>query len=199
MNFNKVDFEMSAGLAKQLPLSVVPEVVFSGRSNVGKSSLLNKILNRKALARVSATPGKTVTVNFYKTDGCRLVDLPGYGYAKRSKAETARFSELCENYFSKERNVALVVQLIDMRHPASSDDMNMVSFLCDYGYHFVIVLTKADKLNKTETSNRLADFEKQFSEYVNITMIPFSSKTGQGVEKIKGIISECVSDWGDDA
>ena len=117
MNFNKVDFEMSAGLAKQLPLSVVPEVVFSGRSNVGKSSLLNKILNRKALARVSATPGKTVTVNFYKTDGCRLVDLPGYGYAKRSKAETARFSELCENYFSKEsfRGVWLSITLLFAR------------------------------------------------------------------------------------
>ena len=124
MNFNNAVFEMSAGLARQLPESTFPEVVFSGRSNVGKSSLLNKIFNRKALARVSATPGKTITINFYKIDDGRLVDLPGYGYAKRSKAETARFSELCEGYFSEERNVALVVQLIDMRHPASQDDDN---------------------------------------------------------------------------
>ena len=199
MNFNNAVFEMSAGLARQLPESTFPEVVFSGRSNVGKSSLLNKILNRKALARVSATPGKTITINFYKIDDGRLLDLPGYGYAKRSKAETARFSELCEGYFSEERNVALVVQLIDMRHPASQDDMNMISFLCDYGFPFVLVLTKSDKLNKTETAARLADFEKQFSEYENLTMIPFSSKNGQGADEIKRVISECVADCGADA
>ena len=199
MNFNNAVFEMSAGLARQLPESTFPEVVFSGRSNVGKSSLLNKILNRKALARVSATPGKTITINFYKIDDGRLVDLPGYGYAKRSKAETARFSELCEGYFSEERNVALVVQLIDMRHPASQDDMNMIRFLCDYGFPFVLVLTKSDKLNKTETAARLADFEKQFSEYENLTMIPFSSKNGQGADEIKRVISECVADCGADA
>ena len=199
MNFNNAVFEMSAGLARQLPESTFPEVVFSGRSNVGKSSLLNKILNRKALARVSATPGKTITINFYKIDDGRLVDLPGYGYAKRSKAETARFSELCEGYFSEERNVALVVLLIDRRHPASQDYMNIICFLCDYGFPFVLVLTKSDKLNKTETAARLADFEKQFSEYENLTMIPFSSKNGQGADEIKRVISECVADCGADA
>ena len=195
MNYNNADFEAAAGLVSQLPASTLPEIVFSGRSNVGKSSLLNKILNRKALARVSATPGKTITINFYKAGNGRLVDLPGYGYAKRSKAELARFSALCEGYFQQDRSIAFVVQLVDMRHPATKDDMNMISFLCDCGLPFVVVLTKSDKLNKTERAQRLADFDNQFSEYENLTLIPFSSKTGEGADDIKSIIDECVEDF----
>ena len=195
MNFNSADFEAAAGLVSQLPCSDLPEVVFSGRSNVGKSSLLNKILNRKALARVSATPGKTVTINFYRAGNGRLVDLPGYGYAKRSKAELARFSALCEGYFQQERSIALVVQLVDIRHPATADDMGMISFLCDCGLPFAVVLTKSDKLNKTERQKRLSDFAEQFSEYENLTVIPFSSKTGEGAEQIRSIINQCVEHY----
>lgn len=198
MNYNNADFEAAAGLVSQLPASTLPEIVFSGRSNVGKSSLLNKILNRKALARVSATPGKTITINFYKAGDGRLVDLPGYGYAKRSKAELARFSDLCEGYFQQDRSVALVVQLVDMRHPATKDDMSMISFLCDCGLPFMVVLTKSDKLNKTERAQRLADFDNQFSEYENLTLIPFSSKTGEGVDDIKKIIDGCVEEFRQD-
>ena len=193
MNFNNAVFEMSAGLARQLPKSTFPEVVFSGRSNVGKSSLLNKILNRKALARVSATPGKTITINFYKIDDGRLVDLPGYGYAKRSKAETARFSELCEGYFSEERNVALVVQLIDMRHKPTDFDMTMLHFLSELQIPYTVVLTKSDKLNKAQTAERLSLIHGELGEYAeNVEIIPFSSQKREDAEKLRVIIENCL-------
>ncbi|MBQ3970276.1 MAG: ribosome biogenesis GTP-binding protein YsxC [Clostridia bacterium] len=128
MNFNKAEFEFAAGNASQLPESVIPEVVFSGRSNVGKSSLINKLVNRKALARVSATPGKTATINFFRVDKFHLVDLPGYGYAKVSKTEKQRWADLMEGYFTGERYYTLVVQIVDMRHSPSADDMNMIEY-----------------------------------------------------------------------
>ena len=120
MKIETAVFEASAGLAGQLPASTLPEVAFSGRSNVGKSSIINRLLNRKALARTSATPGKTATINFYKLDTLRLVDLPGYGYAKVSASEKKRWSELIDGYFQAERDLRLVVQLVDMRHPATA-------------------------------------------------------------------------------
>ena len=199
MNYNNAVFEKAFATAEQLEESDLPEICFCGRSNVGKSSLINAVLGRKSIARVSSKPGKTVTVNFYRVDGMRLVDLPGYGYAKVPFSERDRWSQLMEGYFNSGRDIKTAFQLIDMRHPASQDDMNMISFLCDYGFPFVLVLTKSDKLNKTETAARLADFEKQFSEYENLTMIPFSSKNGQGADEIKRVISECVADCGADA
>ena len=114
MNFNEVAFEYAAGTVKQLPASDLPEIVFSGHSNVGKSSLINKLVQRKALARVSAQPGKTATINFYKLRSCRFVDLPGYGYAKVSKAEKERWASLVEGYLSAQRNIALIVQIIEL-------------------------------------------------------------------------------------
>ncbi|MDO4420245.1 MAG: ribosome biogenesis GTP-binding protein YihA/YsxC, partial [Ruminococcus sp.] len=116
MNINNAKFTMACGTAKQIPKSDLPEVVFSGRSNVGKSSLINKIVNRKALARVSATPGKTATINFFNVDTFNLVDLPGYGYAKVSHSEKQRWADLMEGYFADNRNFALVIQICDMRH-----------------------------------------------------------------------------------
>ena len=129
MNFNEVSFEFAAGTVKQLPQSDIPEIVFSGHSNVGKSSLINKLVQRKALARVSAQPGKTATINFYRLRNCRFVDLPGYGYAKVSDSERKRWSDLMEGYFQSGRDIRLVVQLVDMRHPPSKDDLNMLEFL----------------------------------------------------------------------
>ena len=126
MNFNKAEFIASYGISTQLIQDDLPEIAFAGRSNVGKSSLLNKLFNRKNLARVSSVPGKTVTVNFYNVDGNRFVDLPGYGYAKISKSEKDRFSELMEGYFQSGRNIKLVVQLVDMRHKPSADDIGMI-------------------------------------------------------------------------
>lgn len=190
MNYQNVIFEQSFGVSAQLPPSMLPEIAFAGRSNVGKSSMLNKLFNRKQLARVSAVPGKTATINFFCADGLRFADLPGYGYAKVSKSEKQRWSELIEGYFAQDRDLRLVFQLIDMRHPPTRDDLTMVNFLIDGGFPFVVILTKADKLSKTQ---RLARMEAIITELPcadQITMIPFSSQTGEGVEQVKAIIAE---------
>ena len=192
MRFDIIDFEASYGTSKQLPISTKPEIVFSGRSNVGKSSLMNKLFNRKNLARVSSVPGKTITVNFFKGDGVYFVDLPGYGYAKRDKGEKARWADLMEGYFQSERNISLVVQLIDMRHTPSKDDMTMLSFMKETGIPFVIALTKSDKLNKSEMEKRREELKKELSEYENIVKIEFSSITGKGVEELKENINNSL-------
>ncbi len=192
MNFNKAEFDKAFGISAQLPKSDKPEIVFSGRSNVGKSSLLNKLFNRKNLARVSAVPGKTITINFYNVDNQRFVDLPGYGYAKISKAEKSRFAELMEGYFQSDRNIALVVQLIDMRHKPSADDYGMLAFLSDAKIPFIVALTKADKLKKTQFLQRIKDIEKELAEYP-CTRIPFSAETGQGRDEIIVEIEKALS------
>ena len=153
MNFNKAEFERAYGISGQLPPSDVPEIVFAGKSNVGKSSLLNKIFNRKALARVSSVPGKTITFNIYNVDEIKFVDLPGYGYAKISKQEKERFGELMEGYFQSGRNIKLVVQLVDMRHKPTADDLDMIEFLKAVGIPFIIVMRKADQLKVKEFKN----------------------------------------------
>jgi GTP-binding protein len=193
MSFN-AEFEISFGLPSQIIESDLPEIVFSGKSNVGKSSLINKLTNRKSLARTSSMPGKTTTINFYKLQGFRFVDLPGYGYAKRSLKEKERFSNLVEGYFAKNRDIRLVIQLVDMRHPPSKDDMKMINFLCDYSYPFIIVLTKSDKLNKTQRENRLNSLKDELLDFEGITLLPFSTVTTEGVEKLKEIISSTLED-----
>lgn len=189
MNFNKAEFNNAFGISSQLPISDVPEIAFAGRSNVGKSSLLNKLFNRKNLARVSSVPGKTITINFYNVDGNRFVDLPGYGYAKISKQERDRFGELMEGYFQSGRQIELVVQLIDMRHPPSKDDFNMISFMEQMNIPFIVVLTKADKLKKKEFESRS---KLIFDELKNpdYPVIPFSAVTGLGVDEIKKTIEK---------
>ena len=174
MNFNKAEFDKSFGISQQLPPSDKPEITFAGRSNVGKSSLLNKLFNRKNLARVSSVPGKTVTINFYDVDNQRFVDLPGYGYAKISKQERDRFGELMEGYFQSGRMINLVVQLIDMRHKPTADDYSMISFLEQMEIPFIVVLTKADKLKKKEYQSRVNSIYEELNnpEY---PVIPFSS------------------------
>jgi len=189
MNFNKAEFNSAYGISNQLPLSDVPEIAFAGRSNVGKSSLLNKLFNRKNLARVSSVPGKTITINFYSVDGNRFVDLPGYGYAKISKQERDRFGELMEGYFQSNRQIKLVVQLIDMRHPPSKDDYNMISFLQQMHIPFIVVLTKADKLKKKEYESRSRLIVDELNN-PNYPVIPFSAVTGSGVDRIKEIIEK---------
>ena len=190
MNYNKAQFEAAFGTLRQLPASDKKEVAFAGRSNVGKSSLLNKIFNRKSLARVSSVPGKTITVNFYAVDTIRLVDLPGYGYAKAAPGEKRRWAELMEGYFKSGRDIRLVVQLIDMRHKPSEDDQTMLAFLRDMGYPFVIALTKCDKLNKTQTQQRLEALQTELAAYADIAQIPCSAVKGTGVEELKRIIDE---------
>ena len=192
MNYQNVSFLASYGLFKQLPPSKRLEIAFAGRSNVGKSSLINKLLGRKALARVSAVPGKTATINFYDLDRTvHLVDLPGYGYAKVAKSEKYRWAELIEGYLNDdERDLGLVFLLVDMRHPATRLDCDMANYLIETERPFVVVLTKADKLNKTEREKRLAAIADELHCGEELTIVPFSAQTGEGVDVLRGIIEE---------
>lgn len=194
MNFNNAEFEKSFGTFSQLEESTLPEICFCGRSNVGKSSLINKILNRKSIARVSSKPGKTVTINFYKVDNIRLVDLPGYGYAKVNYSERERWSELMEGYFKSERDIRMAFQLIDMRHPATDFDISMLDFLSQMGIPYTVVLTKADKLNKTETEKRLQLIKQELGEFAeNTKIIPFSVQNNTGAMALREIIEQVNS------
>lgn len=195
MNWNKVEFEAAFGTLEQLTESDLPEICFSGRSNVGKSSLINKILNRKSIARVSSTPGKTVTVNFYRLDDVRLVDLPGYGYAKVADRDRERWAELMEGYFRTDRNIKLCLQLIDMRHPATEFDISMLQFLSHFEIPYAVVLTKCDKLNKTEFTNRLDSLKDELGELGDgVTIIPFSALKGTGADEVRKAVELAVSE-----
>lgn len=192
MNFNQVAFEFAAGDLQQLPESTFPEIVFSGKSNVGKSSLINKLVQRKALARVSATPGKTATINFFRLPECRLVDLPGYGYAKVSKGEKRRWADLVEGYFNQKRHISLIIQILDIRHAPSKEDMQMIEYLYHFGFPFVLVLTKLDKLKKTQQEKQIQYFHDLFSAYGSLRLLPFSSVTGEGLDTAKSTIEEYI-------
>lgn len=194
MNYNNAEFTASYGTFKQIPACTKREIVFSGRSNVGKSTLINKIFNRKNLARVSSVPGKTTTINFFTLENIDFADLPGYGYAKRSKVEMERWAGLIEGYLHSDRDIRLVIQLIDMRHAPSKDDIHMINFLIDNELPFIIVLTKADKLKKMARLERMEAFKTEIPYYDEITIIPFSSETREGVEDIRNIIEEISAD-----
>ncbi|WP_298652557.1 ribosome biogenesis GTP-binding protein YihA/YsxC [uncultured Eubacterium sp.] len=194
MNYNKAEFEKSYGISSQLPPSNITEIAFAGRSNVGKSSLLNKLFNRKSLARVSSVPGKTITINFYDVDGYKFVDLPGYGYAKLSKSERDRFGELMEGYFQSGRNIKLVVQLVDMRHKPSQDDFGMIEFMKQMKIPFIVVCTKADKLKVKDFKKREQEIKEELSMVDSDLIIPFSSQNGLGLDKIKMLIEKSLID-----
>ena len=185
MNFQKADFIASYGISSQLPESDRVEFVFSGRSNVGKSSLINRLCSRKNLARVSSTPGKTATINFYSVDDLSFVDLPGYGYAKVSNADRDRWDKLINSYFEKDRNNELLIQLLDCRHDPSADDVQMLQFLHYHRIPFVIVLTKADKLKKSQIAETQSRFEKIGLQYGSQKVFLTSSEKGTGMEELK--------------
>ena len=185
MNFQKADFIASYGISSQLPESDRVEFVFSGRSNVGKSSLINRLCSRKNLARVSSTPGKTATINFYSVDDLYFVDLPGYGYAKVSNADRDRWDKLINSYFEENRNNELLVQLLDCRHDPSADDVQMLQFLHYHRIPFVIVLTKADKLKKSQIAETQSRFEKIGLQYGSQKVFLTSSEKGTGMEELK--------------
>ena len=193
MDYSKAQFERAYGTFEQLPASTMPEIVFSGRSNVGKSSLINKVFNRKNLARVSSVPGKTITINFYSCgNDAKIVDLPGYGYAKVAKSEKTRWANMMEKYFNSGRDIKLVVQLVDMRHPATADDIMMMEFLEHAGIDYIVVMTKSDKLIKGEYKSRVENSRQELSFVDPENIIPFSSQTGENVDKIKAIIESCL-------
>ena len=181
MNYHKVTFLTSFGTAGQLPPSGTPEVVFAGRSNVGKSSLINALFQQKGLARVSATPGKTATINFFQAENMTFVDLPGYGYAKVSQREKQRWAGLMEGYFAQDRDIALVLSLVDSRHPPSREDLQMLDFLIDQELPFLVVLTKVDKLSPRERRERLAAFRQELPMGEELAILPFSAQTGEAI------------------
>ena len=174
MNINNVTFERSFGVSSQLTPSTMPEIAFAGRSNVGKSSLLNKLFNRKGLAKVSQTPGKTATINFFSCDGVRFVDLPGYGY------------------FNQDRDLALVVSLVDIRHEASDLDMNMIGFLQEAELPFAVVLTKADKLSRQQQMKQKAALKKQLKLGTDVPLVVCSSEKGIGIDELRSLIKNSV-------
>ncbi len=192
MDFQHVEYELSFGTVAQIVPSTLPEIAFAGRSNVGKSSLLNKLFNRKQLARVSQNPGKTATINFYKSEDARFVDLPGYGYAKVSKSERNRWSRLIEGYFAQDRNFALVCSLIDIRHAASELDENMVSFLQESDLPYAIVFTKGDKLSRSKCNAQAAALRKQLGVREGTPWVVTSAEKGTGIPELKAIIAEAA-------
>ncbi|MBQ6381908.1 MAG: YihA family ribosome biogenesis GTP-binding protein [Clostridia bacterium] len=191
IHYQDIEYKYSYGTAAQLQPSELPEIVFSGRSNVGKSSLMNKIFQRKNLVRVSSTPGKTITINFFGCEQVNFVDLPGYGYAKRSAAEIKRWGDMIEAFFAGNRKIVLVFQLIDVRRKASGEDLQMLDYLTQKHIPFVIVFTKCDKLNKTQTLQRMEEISQELKDY-DAEAILFSALSGQGTEEIREKIDEVV-------
>ena len=194
LNTQNVNLKMTAGFASQFPTDPIVQVALSGRSNVGKSSLINTVLGRKNFARVSSAPGKTITINFFKIDKkLYLVDLPGYGYAKRNADEQRKFSGLTDTYLRK-NPPELIVQLVDLKAGATADDRMMFDFMNRSGIPYVIAATKCDKLNKTDRAAHLRALEED--ELLNppeaakkIDIIPFSSLTGEGKQELLALLS----------
>ncbi len=189
IKFETARFEAGYGTAEQLPESTMPEVAFAGRSNVGKSSLINKLVQRKALAHTSSQPGKTANINFYLVDGLRLVDLPGYGYAKVSGKERQRWADLIAGYFDQERSFNLVVALVDIRHDAQKLDVQMLNFLQEGNYPFVVALTKADKLSRAKQDSQANALAKQFG-ISRSQMVITSAEKGTGIDELRRRIEE---------
>nr|MBE6545419.1 YihA family ribosome biogenesis GTP-binding protein [Oscillospiraceae bacterium] len=197
INVNNCDIALTAGAQKQFPRDPRPQVALSGRSNVGKSSLINTLLGRKSLARVSSAPGKTITINFYNVDKkLYLVDLPGYGYAKRSMDSKRSWSSLTEDYFLKNPSfdaLKLVIQLIDIRTGPSDDDIMMINMMLEREIPFIVVATKTDKLSKTALNNALEDLHNEYFNGTGIEVIPFSSVTRDGKDEVWRRISDAIS------
>lgn len=185
IDFNNVRFSMAFTTAKQLNKSTLPEISFAGRSNVGKSSLINKIFNRKSLAKVSSTPGKTASINFYDAGVVHFVDLPGYGYAQVSKSEKVRWASMIEGYFEQDRRFATVCTLVDIRHEASALDVDMVRFLNDRRLPYAVILTKADKIAPTKAPDQRDMLREQLGVPKRIPMFITSSSQGTGIEEVR--------------
>ena len=188
INVNNVSLKISAGTPNQFVRAPLPQIAFSGRSNVGKSSLINTLLHRKSMARVSSAPGKTITVNFYDVDKkLFLVDLPGYGYAKRTKEDQLKWSTLVDGYFTNNPNIdllRLVVQLVDSRIGYTKDDIDMIAYMNEAEVPYIIVATKTDKLNKTERKKAVETLISNPVLREGTTIILFSSETREGKDDV---------------
>lgn len=181
INFHNATFEKSAVAKSQYPKSDMLEFAFAGRSNVGKSSMINKILNRKSLARVSGTPGKTITINFYNIDDkIYLVDLPGYGYAKRSKEEVAKWGDMMEDYLANREQLVQTILLVDSRHTPTAQDIQMAEWIRHYHDRLIVIATKTDKLKKSQIEERLYDIADTLELTEDDVLVPFSTADDEG-------------------
>ena len=194
MNLQKVEFLISAASPRDFPKRNIPEIAFAGKSNVGKSSVINRILNRKNFARVGEKPGKTIHVNYFTVDSkCYFVDLPGYGYAKVSQAEKDRWSKLMEDYFAEGR-IDLGVMIVDCRHAPTNNDITMADWFIQSGCPFVVVANKLDKVKKSELAGNLATIREDLNLPESTVVIPFSAEKGDGRDALVKRILEAVGE-----
>jgi GTP-binding protein len=191
MVIRKVNLETVCGITSTLPDNKYPEIAFAGKSNVGKSSLINGLLNRKSLARTSATPGKTQTINFYNiNDELYLVDLPGYGYAKVSEAEKVKWGKLIERYLHNSKQLKAVFLLIDIRHEPSANDRMMYDWIVDMGYNPIIIATKLDKIKRSQIQKQMKLIKTTLNLVPGTVIIPFSATTKQGRDEIWELVED---------
>ncbi len=190
LHVQQASFLASYGVSAQIPASERPEIVFSGRSNVGKSSLINKLCQRKNLARTSGTPGKTATINFFDLGDALFVDLPGYGYAKTSHSERRRWDELINGYFSGNRNVCVLVQLLDFRHAPSKDDVRMLEYLHYHKIPFIVALTKVDKIKPSQRAAAYEQFIETLAPYEAKSIFLTSTEKKLGIEEVKTCLEQ---------
>lgn len=189
MIIKNVSLETVCGVTSKLPNNIHPEVAFAGKSNVGKSSLINALMNRKSLARTSAQPGKTQTINYYNVnDAIYFVDLPGYGFARASESVKAQWGKMIEDYLHKSKQLRTVFLLIDIRHAPSENDRIMYDWICRNGYRPVIIATKLDKINRSQTQKQLKLIRTTLEAEEGTVIIPFSAETKQGREEIYEIL-----------
>ena len=195
MIIKEAELEAVAVKASQYPTDDTPEIAFAGRSNVGKSSLLNLLTNRKSLARVSGSPGKTRTINFYRVDKqFRIVDLPGYGYAKVSKSMSKDWGPMMEEYFQKRQGLKKVIQLVDIRHAPSAQDVQMYEYLRHYGFDGIVVATKADKVSRNEMQKCISVIRKTLQLNPEDIVIPISSLKRSGHDKLLDVMEALLED-----
>lgn len=193
MNFNNVEFVISAAAVKDFPGNGLPEIAFAGKSNVGKSSVINRVLQRKNFARVGEKPGKTVHINYFLLDKqCYLVDLPGYGFAKVSQSEKDRWAKLMEAYFAENR-IDLGVMIVDARHAPTNNDITMASWFLNSGCPFVVVANKLDKLKKSEIAPNLARIREELELPEDCPIIPFSAEKGDGRQELVSCICDAAA------
>ena len=194
MVIKQVSLETVCGITSTLPENTLPEVAFAGKSNVGKSSLINTLMNRKSLARTSAQPGKTQTINFYNiSNELYFVDLPGYGYAKVSLAEKEKWGKMIERYLNRSKQLKLVFLLIDIRHEPGANDKQMYRWILNQGYVPVIIATKLDKINRSQKDKHIKMIREGLSAVPGTRIIPFSSHTKQGKEEVYGLLDEILA------